>query len=225
MHGRYYPSNLRAARSSSPPTSSALDFELTAGHPNIYRPLVPLDAEILGIDPLGSGTSSLWSDSREAGPSWSQRMHLLSKDQEMDSSTDGETPTSSKSLASEVFGPLPNFLYDQRLHQLDIGYWTTVDIRNEIAARIISHYFETDHPNFSFFDPNLLIGDLVNHRLQFCSAWLVNALLAYACVGPPPAPFLFVSQTDCLALILDHRPKSQRLKPVVFQCDKHTLAS
>lgn len=73
-------------------------------------------------------------------------------------------------------------LCDDRLHQLDIGFWTKVEISNELAAQAISLYLETDHPLLGHFDPDLFLTDLICKKYQFCSSVLVNALLYWASV-------------------------------------------
>ncbi|KAL7915456.1 N-terminal fungal transcription regulatory domain-containing protein [Trichoderma velutinum] len=75
----------------------------------------------------------------------------------------------------------PISLCDSRLFQLNISHWTNVPISNEVAARAISLYLETDHPLLGYFDPNLFVSDLVNLKCDFCSPMLVNALLYWAC--------------------------------------------
>ncbi|KAL6805193.1 N-terminal fungal transcription regulatory domain-containing protein [Trichoderma sp. SZMC 28012] len=75
----------------------------------------------------------------------------------------------------------PTSLCDSRLFQLNISHWTNVPISNEVAARAISLYLETDHPLLGFFDPNLFVSDLVNLKHDYCSPMLVNALLYWAC--------------------------------------------
>lgn len=74
-------------------------------------------------------------------------------------------------------------LCDERLHQLDISHWTNAPINNESAARAISLYLETDHPLLGFFEPNLFVSDLINHKHDYCSPMLVNSLLYWACVN------------------------------------------
>ncbi|RFU80368.1 n-terminal fungal transcription regulatory domain-containing [Trichoderma arundinaceum] len=72
-------------------------------------------------------------------------------------------------------------LCDSRLRQLDISHWTHVPISNEVAARAISLYLETDHPFLGYFDPGLFISDLTGPKSDYCSPILVNALLYWAC--------------------------------------------
>ncbi|KAK2593871.1 hypothetical protein QQS21_008421 [Conoideocrella luteorostrata] len=72
-------------------------------------------------------------------------------------------------------------LCDSRLHKLNIHYWTNVDIDNDLAAKCISLYLETDHPLLGHFDPDLFVSDLVSEQSEHCSSLLVNSLLYWAC--------------------------------------------
>lgn len=85
---------------------------------------------------------------------------------------------------SSVEGPVTAPQYcDSRLNHLDIGYWTRISITNEFAASVLSYYFESDHPIYACVDVDLFINDLVELRLRHCSAFLVSALMAFACVS------------------------------------------
>ncbi|KAK1494298.1 hypothetical protein CCUS01_13713 [Colletotrichum cuscutae] len=66
---------------------------------------------------------------------------------------------------------------DDRLRHLDISFWTTVSISNDLAARILSVYLTTDHPLLGTFDPNLFVSDLVNRQTTNCSRLLVSTVL------------------------------------------------
>lgn len=77
----------------------------------------------------------------------------------------------------------PRELCDPRLQELNIRYWTNVDIDSDMATRCISLYLETDHPLLGHFDPELFISHLVSERTEYCSSLLVNALLYWACVS------------------------------------------
>ena len=79
----------------------------------------------------------------------------------------------------------PPELCDPRLRDLNIRYWTDVDIDNEVAAKCISLYLETDHPLLGHFDPELFVSHLASGRTEHCSSLLVNALLYWACVSLP----------------------------------------
>ncbi|KXJ92553.1 hypothetical protein Micbo1qcDRAFT_202772 [Microdochium bolleyi] len=69
---------------------------------------------------------------------------------------------------------------DLRLENLDISFWSTVPVTNLYAASAISMHLETGHQFLGMFHAELFIGDLVKHRLRFCSSFLVTALLAFA---------------------------------------------
>jgi hypothetical protein len=64
-----------------------------------------------------------------------------------------------------------------------MSFWSSVPISDDIAAKIISLYLETDHPLLGTFDPDLFVDDLVNCRLRYCSPLLVSALMYRGCVG------------------------------------------
>lgn len=63
---------------------------------------------------------------------------------------------------------------------LHISYWTSVSVTAEYAAGAIALYLETDHPMLRLFDAEAFLNDLIHMRSQFCSAFLVNSLLAFA---------------------------------------------
>ncbi|KAM0277777.1 hypothetical protein ACHAQH_005570 [Verticillium albo-atrum] len=68
-------------------------------------------------------------------------------------------------------------LCDERLRDLDMSYWTNIPLSNEFAINVISLYLRTDHPLLGMFDPDLFVSDLVRHREQFCTRFLVHALM------------------------------------------------
>lgn len=72
---------------------------------------------------------------------------------------------------------------DPRLQALEISFWTTVPISNQLAANIIHLYMRVEQPVYGFFDPELFLSDLVAHRTQYCSALLVNSVLFWASVS------------------------------------------
>ncbi|PHH78068.1 hypothetical protein CDD80_7418 [Ophiocordyceps camponoti-rufipedis] len=78
--------------------------------------------------------------------------------------------------------PLPaHHRFNYRLQALQIGYWTAVPIENSEAIRLFSHYFERDHPCIPFFNTDLFLDDLIDHKSTYCSALLVSSLLYLAC--------------------------------------------
>lgn len=72
---------------------------------------------------------------------------------------------------------------DERLHNLQVGYWTDVTVTDDFAARVLSLYITTDHPLLGLFSPDLFITDLVNHQARFCSRFLFHALMYLGCVS------------------------------------------
>lgn len=72
---------------------------------------------------------------------------------------------------------------EARLSKLRIDFWTTVDLSNDAAAEAISAYLEHQHPVWGPFDARLFLHDLIELRFDFCSAFMVNALLGIALVS------------------------------------------
>lgn len=70
---------------------------------------------------------------------------------------------------------------DPRLTDLDVAYWTNVPMSNIFAAAMLTAYIQWYHPFSAMFDENLFLDDLVHHRHQFCSSFLVAAVLLTAC--------------------------------------------
>jgi len=72
---------------------------------------------------------------------------------------------------------------DPRLALLKIKFWSTVPVSDEYAASVISFYLETDHAIYGLFDADLFVADLIGGQMRFCSAFLVNCLLAFTLVS------------------------------------------
>ncbi|KAM5529810.1 Nitrogen assimilation transcription factor nit-4-like protein 1 [Fusarium oxysporum f. sp. phaseoli] len=70
---------------------------------------------------------------------------------------------------------------DERLEELNMSFWTSVSISNDVAAKIISLYLETDHPLLGTFEPDLFVDDLTNCRVRHCSPLLVSAIMYWGC--------------------------------------------
>ncbi|KAL0935485.1 uncharacterized protein CTRU02_210076 [Colletotrichum truncatum] len=66
---------------------------------------------------------------------------------------------------------------ENRLERLDINYWTTVPIQSRVGMVIISSYLQEDHPLWGYLNLDLFIRDLIEKRFEFCSPFLVNAML------------------------------------------------
>jgi hypothetical protein len=65
--------------------------------------------------------------------------------------------------------------------------WTTVTDDNDFASHLISLWFTWFQPCFNWIDRDLFMRDMRSGdpKSQYCSPFLVNAILAHACVGVP----------------------------------------
>ncbi|KAH7265046.1 uncharacterized protein BKA55DRAFT_660600 [Fusarium redolens] len=70
---------------------------------------------------------------------------------------------------------------DERLEELNIGFWTSVPVASDLAAKVISLYLETDHPLLGPFDPTLFVEDLIHCRTNYCSKLLVSTVMYWGC--------------------------------------------
>lgn len=64
--------------------------------------------------------------------------------------------------------------------------WTSVTDDDDLVSHLVSLYFTWDYPFYAFVDRKVLVKHLTvgNIFSDFCSPFLVNALLANACVWP-----------------------------------------
>lgn len=77
-----------------------------------------------------------------------------------------------------------HFLCDTPPMRVPAKPWTTVTDDDEIVSHLVSLYFTWDYPFYAFLDSevfvkHMAIGDI---HSEFCTPFLVNALLANACV-------------------------------------------
>jgi hypothetical protein len=183
-HTAARPSEMRMTRATLPPTRSGIEFELNIRHRSVYPVLEPLDIASFDL-------TALFPDSRRKS-----RFPSLPE-----SGTETHHPHGEPSITSLTTIPSPslhginlreaspntghsNRLYcDSRLNRLNIGYWTKIPISNELAARVISNYFETDHLIFACIDADLFVADLVDLKPDYCTPLLLSSLMALACVS------------------------------------------
>jgi len=71
---------------------------------------------------------------------------------------------------------------DPRLAGAKISHWTTVQIGDIHARRLIGNYLETDHSVIGLFDADLFLNDLSTYSHAFCSDFLVTCILYWSCV-------------------------------------------
>lgn len=76
-------------------------------------------------------------------------------------------------------------LCDQPVFRVPAKPWTTVTDDDGLVSHIISLYFTWFNPCFSWMDRDVFIRDMGEGDLesQFCSPFLVNAILAAGCVS------------------------------------------
>jgi hypothetical protein len=78
--------------------------------------------------------------------------------------------------------------------------WTSVCNDDELMRDLLSVLFRCEYQFTAAFHKDLLLEDMADRRTDFCSSLLVNALLAYACVGIPSTDMI-CSVDVCLGLL------------------------
>lgn len=84
-----------------------------------------------------------------------------------------------------------HFLCDEAPCKVPAKPWTSVTQDDDLVSHLVSLYFTWDYPFYSFLDRDVFLRHMAAANLgsQFCSPFLVNAVLANACVC---CSFLFV---------------------------------
>lgn len=65
--------------------------------------------------------------------------------------------------------------------------WTAVPATVDIILGAITTYLDIDHPILGLFDARIFLDDFFTGQEDFCTKFLVNALLAFACVSLLPS--------------------------------------
>ncbi|KAK6210002.1 c6 transcription factor [Colletotrichum tabaci] len=180
----------RHIRGLLPPSQNTLDFELTLRHPVAYPSLFPVSyADLPREEMLKSMTTPWLRRGQTAAPSPCpdvppSKHAYMTPDQEDDENDDQlEIKMGSPYPGdADLLGPL----FDERLRLLDISQWTPVAIPNDLAITAISHYLENDYATMPLFNADLFLQDLVGLENSFCSAFLVTAILCWACQALTP---------------------------------------
>jgi hypothetical protein len=172
-------SEQNTARSLLPDLHSQMELELMVRYPKAYPALD--QTQNSGLLP---GLSGGFKDEYEDSPWASDPIHTWKtydfRPKTLRSPSPTAVPVTPHTTASIVDA---DPYYDPCLSQLNIGFWTNVEITNHLAAVVISSYLETDHPMCGFFSAELFMRDLTKLNLEYCSAFLVSSLLAFACVS------------------------------------------
>lgn len=173
------PSQRKTALTALPVVQSETELRLMIDHPTAY-PAIDLTRDaIVAKDTLLDSAKilsyDLPADSRH-------KRAAASSSEEQTLNDDPEDIFKAQGMPNvEVDGASPHAV-DPLLRKLKIDFWTTVAVTDGVAANAIALYLENDHPVLGLFDAELFLGDLTELRQDFCSSFLVTALLAFACV-------------------------------------------
>jgi hypothetical protein len=77
-----------------------------------------------------------------------------------------------------------HYLCDELPFRVPAQPWTNVTTDSDLVSHLVSLYFTWDYPSHSFLDRDVFLKHMAqgNLRSEFCSPFLVNALLSNACV-------------------------------------------
>lgn len=75
---------------------------------------------------------------------------------------------------------------DPRLDAIDAQNWTSVTDDKVLLVALLKVYLLTEYTWHPSFDKDHFLDDMVSGRKRFCSSFLVNAILASACVSTLP---------------------------------------
>jgi hypothetical protein len=186
-HAAARPSDALMARATLPPTESSIEFELNVRHHSVYPTFEPLDILSTDINAFFVKPAHRLPGILPPHPLVPSIPDSVDETYAVPAIT-AVPPSPLRGIppkrSSHAAGPLPQHaLCDSRLDHLSIGYWTKVPIGDEFAACVLSHYLELYHPIFACFDVNLFLSDLVDHKLNYCSPFLVSSLMSLACVS------------------------------------------
>lgn len=78
-------------------------------------------------------------------------------------------------------------LLDERNPVVAASPWTSVTNDDMIVSHLLALWFTWSHPWLNYIDHDMFIRDMKsgNPDSEYCSPFLVNAILADACVGAP----------------------------------------
>ena len=196
---------------------SPFEFELMVNHPMAYPSFDLSDRLGLPSHPL-SGLYSIANSDVGAGipaipvdvAKTAQSSGVSLQDIEIDQS---EGAFSARTLNASM--PLRTGCFDPLFATLSIRFWTMVPIQDFDAVNIISQFFERHLPFWSVLDPHLFLNSLVAKRLDFCSSFLVNSLLALSSVGLPFICFMVIVLISEIAIIHSSKSVPRYTMPII----------
>lgn len=181
-------SGQQVARSIVPPLQARWNLQEILQHPNAYPILDPARGADLIKSPIFQQLTKARAGEKSKNPTLivasDSSMSLRGVSYQAFAAINAQNNHGLDALApADLWGPTSTEFYDARLAHLNIKRWTSVPITDNYAAMAISTYLRTDHQILSLFDANLFLRDLVECRLDHCSPFLVNSLLAWASVS------------------------------------------
>ncbi|KAF5533211.1 C6 transcription factor, partial [Fusarium napiforme] len=72
-------------------------------------------------------------------------------------------------------------LIEPRIDTTRPSQWTLVPASENLLRELLKMYFLYEYPTFTFFHKDHFLDDMAAGRENFCSSYLVNAILAAAC--------------------------------------------
>jgi hypothetical protein len=127
--------------------------------------------------------------------------------------------TSSLGLAGnedDTGAPSNNVHYQGRIES-----WTRVTQDQDLIGHLLSLYFCWQHPLYIVFSQDCFLQDMAHGRSKYCSALLVNAVLACSCAFAEPADARF-GQSDFYALKTGFFSEAKRL---LFEDERSCLTT
>ena len=106
-----------------------------------------------------------------------------------------------------------HYLCDDAPFKVPARPWTHITDDKDLVSHLISLYFTWDYPFNSFLDCDVFIRHMAagDVESQFCTPFVVNAILANACVCWPLSSLALYSAPDHMTLTCDSIfPNSQR---------------
>ena len=74
-------------------------------------------------------------------------------------------------------------IVDPQLELIKPAKWTNVSSDDKLMRKLFKIYFLSEYHWIPFFHKDYFLKDMIAGHRRFCSHLLVNAILAYACVG------------------------------------------
>ncbi|PSN59983.1 hypothetical protein BS50DRAFT_579503 [Corynespora cassiicola Philippines] len=183
------------ARSIFPAANSRCELELLVRHPIAYQALdMPSRAKSLRLH-----LSQFYS------PPSTPSLQSTQTSTSLQGSSLFENSDNVDNFQSDLDPRHAQPYFDHRLAELHIDFWTSVSLPREIAAESISRYLEVQHPVWGLFDAWLFVRDLVQFKFDYCSPFMLNAVLAaalqfYTVVDPEAAKYSLACEKEAEAL-------------------------